>query len=470
MRSAPGADLTMVLVTENQPSHGQEPAPAAGKEGRPRAFAWTAAAAAGFLASLGLIGADALWLVPTGGEVAHGRVPGSVPFATAASSGWRDVPAGGELIFWAAYHALGEGRGLLALQALAAAIAFGALAHGLGREASSGSALAVCGITLAGSLPAVLLAGASTFSLALFPVLLALLEGESRAPSRRIWLVVPLLALWGNLHGGVLSGWALLACFLLFELGPRRPAQAASLLVAATVALGANAELWHTPSYYRRVFASVPARDGIALWSPLHLDFVGVLLLVALAVLAGLAVVRHVRPRLWELVALIGLAAGTIHVERSGDWLLFVAAYPAVRALRLGAPRPRLLIVASAALAVFAVFSLLSDPIPAPSERIAALAARTGRPLLADAVLGQLAAIDGGRVWVDDPIDAFRPADQRLYLDWIQGKPEGRPAVDHASYVLVQTDSPAGKRAATDKRLRRIAHAGTAALYRVRGR
>jgi hypothetical protein len=120
------------------------------------------------------------------------------------------------------------------------------------------------------------------------------------------------------------------------------------------------------------------------------------------------------------------------------------------------------------ALAAFAVVSLLNDPIPASSQQIARLAARTGQPLLADAVLGQLAAIDGGRVWVDDPIDAFRSADQRLYLDWLRGKPEGSAAVTHARYVLVQTDSPAGRVAAIDKRLVRIARAGNAALYRVR--
>ena len=52
---------------------------------------------------------------------------------------------------------------------------------------------------------------ASLFSLALFPVLLALLESESRAPRRRIWFSVPLLALWGNLHGEELAGLGLFA-------------------------------------------------------------------------------------------------------------------------------------------------------------------------------------------------------------------------------------------------------------------
>ena len=52
--------------------------------------------------------------------------------------------------------------------------------------------------------PALLVVRSQLFSLALFPLLVLLLRGEARAPSRRIWLLVPLVALWSNLHGGVL--------------------------------------------------------------------------------------------------------------------------------------------------------------------------------------------------------------------------------------------------------------------------
>jgi hypothetical protein len=460
----------MGLVPKERPSSG-ESAPTDAFESPPggsSAYALIAAALAAFIASLGLIGGDALWLVPLGSRIAHGTIPGSVPFATAPSSGWKDVPAGGELVFWGAYHVLGGGRGLLALQALAAALAFGALARGIGRQTTAGSALAVSAVALVGSLPAVLLAGASTFSLAFFPVLLLVLEREAEAPSRRIWLSVPLLAVWGNLHGGALSGLALLACYLVFDRARREPALAIAVLGAAAIALAANPELWHTPTYYRGVFESIPARDGAALWSPLRPDFGGVLIVAALLALVGIAIARRTRPRLWEGIALVGLLAATVRVERTGDWLLFVAAYPAARGLRLGAPRYRLLLVASGALAVFTVAALLRNPIPASSQALAARAARTGEPLLADAVLGQEAAIAGGRVWLDNPIDAFRRPDQRLYLDWLAGMPAGAPAISHAGYVLVHTDSPAGRVAAIDRRLALIARSGDTALYRVR--
>src|SRR5579862_2600941 len=107
-------------------------------EGGARDQGWIVLAVAAFaalLASLGLIGADALWLVPLGGQVAHGHLPNAILLATAPSSGWSDVPALAQLAFWAAYHALGGDRGLVALQVVAAAVGFWALARGLVREA-----------------------------------------------------------------------------------------------------------------------------------------------------------------------------------------------------------------------------------------------------------------------------------------------------------------------------------------------
>jgi len=99
---------------------------------------------------------------------------------------------------------------------------------------------------------------------------------------------------------------------------------------------------------------------------------------------------------------------------------------------------------------------------------IARVAARSSEPVLAEAVLGQQVALDGGRVWVDNPIDAFRPADQRLYVDWLAGKPSGASAVAHASYVLARPQSSAGRVAARDQRLVLVAAGGGGVLYRVR--
>jgi hypothetical protein len=413
------------------------------------------------------VGADALWAVPLGHELAHGRLPGSLPFATAVTSGWHDVPAGAELVLWALYRALGGDRGVVVAQAVAAATGFGALAVGLRGETRDTGVLVVSALVLIGSLPAVVVAGLPMASLALFPVLLWLLEDDARRPGARVWLAVPLLALWGNLHGGVLTGWALLVVYAFLARARRGAVGAIALLGAGTLAVCLNPALWQTPAYYSHVFGSEVARRGSDLWSPLGTGGFDVVLVVCAAVLVLLGLVRGVRMRLWEAVALAGLAVGTVHVARTGLFLLFVAAYPAARALQPRALPARLLAVAALALVLAAVAALAALSHETGSRSLAEAAARGGGAVLATPRLGQQVALAGGRIWAGNPIDAFRRADQRLYLDWVDGRPAGAPAIGHARYVLVANGSSAARVAATDPRLRLVRRNGAAALYRI---
>jgi hypothetical protein len=167
-------------------------------------------------------------------------------------------------------------------------------------------------------------------------------------------------------------------------------------------------------------------------------------------------------------VALVGLLAATVHVARSGTWFLLLLAYPAARALPRRSLRRRPIVLCVVVLVAAAAALLVKGPQEPGSSRLAALAARSGRPVLAEALLGQEVALDGGRVWVENPIDAFRPADQSLYLDWLAGKPSGAAALSHAAYVLVEAGSAPGRAAAADPRLRRVAANRGAVLYRVR--
>src|SRR5437868_5968291 len=180
-------------------------------------------------------------------------------------------------------------------------------------------------VVLAGSIPAVVVVGAPVYSLPLFSALLVLLETE-----RYAWLAVPLVAVWGNLHGGVLTGLGVLACYAIF-----RRRSALPVLVASVLALFLNPELWHTARYYEGVFRSAPAREGQGLWAPLEATPFDLVLVAAALLLVALAIRRVQR---WEAVAILLLAAGTVHVARTGTFLLFVAAYPAARAMRVRAP------------------------------------------------------------------------------------------------------------------------------------
>jgi len=429
---------------------------------------WTVAAAATLVASIGVIGADALWLVPLGDRIAHGHLPGSIFFASGPTGGWHDVPAAAELLFWAAYHSLGGDRGVVVAQAAAAAIGFGALAWGLRRDASSGTVATVSVVVLAGSLPAVAVAGVSLFSLALFPVLLALVEAESRAPSRRVWLAVPLLAVWGNLHGGALVGLGLLACYLVFSRARLQGWIAVGVLAASAAVLCLTPALWRTPLYYKGVFDSEPAQSGEGLWKPLGFGGFGLLLIAAAVTLAVCALARGPREiPVWEAVAALGLTAATVHVARNGVFLLLVLAYPAARGLRLREIPRRWLVSATLALGALALLLVVRGPLDPGSQSLARMAAASREPVLAGAVLGQQVVLAGGRIWVGNPIDAFRRSDQRLYLDWLEGLPSGELAVSRAHYVLVDPGSAAGRYAANDRRLKLVVVSPGAALYRV---
>jgi hypothetical protein len=419
-----------------------------------------AAAAAAF----GVVGADARWLAAIGSAIARGHFVHSVPFASAPTSGWVNPTVLGELIFHWLWALLGD-RGLILAQAAAVLAGFFALARGLRRETASGAVVAaVLFCVLVGSLPAVLVARNQLFSLVGFALLLLLLERESETPSRRIWLAVPLLALWANLHGAVLVGYALLAVYIL--IGRRR---AIPVLLVATLALCATPELWHTPRYYAAVSENEAARMGVGLWAPLGVGLFDVLFVIAALALLVIAVWPGTRRwHAWEAVAVVGLAAASVHAGRLGTWLLFVAAYPATRSLRLRRPST-ITVLVPAALALLVVAGVAHTPFDAGSRALADVAARSGSPVLAEPVAAEQVAVAGGTVWVANPLEAFRHPDQRIYLDWAAGKARGSAAVQHARLVLVRRDSAAGRAAARDSRLVALRRTGNAVLYRVRG-
>ena len=297
------------------------------------------------------------------------------------------------------------------------------------------------------------------FSLPLFAACALLLRSEARAPSSRIWLLVPLLALWGNLHGAVLTGAAVAGAYLVFERGPKRPLESVAVALASALALCANPALWNTPEYVLGVLHNEAARQAIGLWAPLSpsdwLDVVFVL--AAVPLVAG---ALRSRPKLWELVALAGLALLTIHAARGGMWLALFAVPLAATGFG-GEARsgrvPRLARPVALALVAVVLIGVAHGPLPSGAttrvlERTLAVA--HGTPVLAEDLMAEQVADAGGRVWVSNPIDAFRPSDQRLYVQWLQGLPAGDAALAHAPRaVLVRRDGKADLRLRRDRGL-----------------
>ena len=123
------------------------------------------------------------------------------------------------------------------------------------------------------------------------------------------------------------------------------------------------------------------------------------------------------------------------------------------------------------ALALVAVVLIGVAHGPLPSGASAPLMQRTlrlahGTPVLAEDLLAEQVADAGGRVWVANPIDAFREDDQRVYVEWLRGLPAGDAALAHAPRaVLVRLGGKAERRLRHDGAFRRVAADPRAVLY-----
>ena len=439
---------------------------------RPRAVlaGWTLPAialAAAVAAVAGTIGPDARWLGALGRSILErGAVPDQIPFAAAPSTGWNNVPVLAELIFRGLLSALGD-RGLLAAQVVAATLATVVIARDARRlgATSAGTAVALGAVVVGGVLA---FAGirAQLFSLVLFPTLVALLRADERSPSRRIWLLVPLVALWSNLHGAALLGLGLALLYLLAYRFRRRAVESAGVAVACGLALCATPTPAGTPGYYVGVITSEAAARGYGLWAPLSLHS-GFDLLLGAAVLVLLAGFVWRRPRPWQLIAAAVLVVVTVHAARNGIWLLMFLAAPAATALRVERPRTPLNFSIALVLAAGVIAGFVRGPLdPGASPRLiaTAIAIAHGGPILAEPAVAEQIAEAGGRVWISNPLDAFRRADQRLYLDWLQGRRSGSRALRGKTAVVVGAGSPADRRLLHD---RRFAQAATDGRFRV---
>jgi len=423
---------------------------------------------------LARVGADARWLAAMGREIVRtGSIPARIPYAAAPSAHWANVPVLAELVFHALESTLGD-RGLVLAQlvAVVTALVFLALDMRAARIPDAARAVVLVAVLVA-AVPAFTVARSQLFSLALFPLLLLLLRADARAPSRRIWLLVPLIALWSNLHGAVLVGLVVAGVYLVVERFPRQRALTAGVLAASVGALFLTPALLRSGSYYAGVLGGEAAKTGDGMWAPLspHSFFDVTFVVVALPLV--LLALRS-RPALWELVCLVVLAAAAVHVSRNTVWFALFAAAPAAQ--RLGSfrfsrfvPRRRMTALCYFAPLLLAVVGLAQPPVATSAggpllRKTIALAG--GRPILADDLDAERLALDGQQVWIANPLDAFSRNDQRSYLEWLSGAPAGDRLLDRVGApLLVQRGSPADKRLARDPAFRAVAHDRVAVLY-----
>jgi hypothetical protein len=419
--------------------------------GRPAWIAATIALITAIIGSLAIVGDDARWLAALGHIVVRDHaVPAGVPFAAASTAHWPNALVLAELVFYGLERAMGD-QGLLVAQTLAAGVAltilaWGAPPRGAGPPRKSPGICQSLLIVVLGALTSFTVARVQMFSLVLFPLLLVLLRADQSAPSRRIWLVLPLLALWANLHGAVLAGLAVLYLYLSFSLIREKPARAAGLALVSLIATCATPAGVRTVDYYYGLTTNLAAQRGVGLWAPLGTGPFDLILIVAAIWLAGRAW-RAARPPLWELVAVLILAALTIKAARNGVWLLFLLAAPAAQAARGRRDWAALIPVA----AVAAIALLVADVVrwsaadgSAPAAITRAVQLARGSPILADSQPAEEIALAGGRIWAGNPIDAFSTAVQGTYLDFIAGSPGGRAALRLARIEVVVANTGTG--------------------------
>jgi hypothetical protein len=436
----------------------------------PTSTVLAAATAAALVALVGIIAADSLWLAALGEEIVEsGAIPAGVPYAAADSSGWPNVLVLAELIFYVLAAALGE-HGLLLAQTAAVAACFIVVGRDMRRAGATDSgAGALLLLLIPAAFPALVAVRVQLFSLPLFALLALLLRAEARTPSRRIWLLVPLLALWANLHGAVLVGLAAAGAYLLLERVRVSPATALAALAASAASVCLTPALLRTPEYFVGVLESEAARRGAGLWEQLSpTSLLGAIFIAGATVVLFLAL--KARPAPWELAVLAGLAIMSVRTERSGIWLLLFAAVPAAAAVQVrGRVRSGIAGALGAVLGVLVVAGLVQGAVYTGAGDRLLTAARNeaaGTPILADPLVSEQLALAGVTIWIGNPLDAFRREQQRLYLDWTMGLPAGDRALAHAPRaVLVQLGSDAQVRLAAGDVFREAARDARSVLY-----
>ena len=271
----------------------------------------------GIAALAGAVGADAHWLAALGGFItSHGSIPAGVPFATAPTGHWHNAIVLAELVFHGLEAGLGD-RGLVLAQLIAVAVTVIVLlrdARAAGAsEKGAGTAVLIAAI---GAAPALVIARVQLFSLVLFVVLMALLRAETRRPSRRIWLVLPVVALWSNLHGAVLIAAGVTFAYLAIERFRHDRWTTIAVAAGVLVALCVTPAGLSTIGYYKGLLTNQAAAQGAGLWGPLSLTAPLDVVLVLAAIALGFQL-RRARPALWELVVAVALAVATVKASRS---------------------------------------------------------------------------------------------------------------------------------------------------------
>jgi len=171
-------------------------------------------------------------------------------------------------------------------------------------------------------------------ALPLFVAVYALLAFDARRPGRRVLFVLPLLALWANLHGSVVMAAGLTSLYGLTLLRRRgRRVRAAALVVGAPLCVLATPYGFSVVAYYRLMLVDSPLTHYVHEWqAPTVQKLTAGLFLTAFALVALWA--RHPRAvTSFERWAVLLLLVAAMSALRNAIWFELAAAVTLPRLL-----------------------------------------------------------------------------------------------------------------------------------------
>jgi hypothetical protein len=189
----------------------------------------------------------------------------------------------------------------------------------------------ICVVALVAYFPGAGVMRPQSFAYGLFVAVVWILILETRERTRRLYLVLPLLVLWANLHGSVVLGAAAVGLFAGVEIvlglmgSPRRsPAMMFVLGVAAASCVLASPYAADLPHYYRSIFGG-GFGDLVTEWTPTTLKLTTApffLLVIGGAWLLGRA---GARLSIFERLLFLATAVLAVDAVRNMVWFALVA-------------------------------------------------------------------------------------------------------------------------------------------------
>jgi hypothetical protein len=278
-----------------------------------------------------LIDPDTMWQITVGQWIVdHRAVPETDVYSfTMRGQPWISTQWLAQVIYARAY-AIAGWSGPVVLAAAAIAATFALLAKFLNRRLSESTTLVFIAAALALTVPHLL---ARPHVLAM-PVMIAWVSGLIAAADRRdapSYFLLPLMALWANLHGGFVFGLMLVAAVALdavlsAEAGSRKSLALrwAAFALAALAASCLTPYGWNSLLASQKILALGSALPLIMEWRPADFGSVGAFEICLLLGIA-LALYRGVTLPLMRIVLLLGLLHMALAQGRSVEILALLA-------------------------------------------------------------------------------------------------------------------------------------------------